>query len=169
MAKLLSFEAIGFREARGRFAARDRLLQREKRQMVRDVSIDYRNMLFLEAPRDTQAYADGIAYRTDNRGNITRGTVFVGGPHAWLTDIIIKGSKPHVIPTGGAPAQIAKGYPLRFYWENGPTGPGIYRFWKVNHPGTKPNDFVSRVRGLMVNPTRRRLNTVANRVAYLKT
>ena len=36
---------------------------------------------------------------------------------------------PHVIRPRG------RGYPLRFWWENGPDGPGEYRYMKVNHPG----------------------------------
>lgn len=35
---------------------------------------------------------------------------------------------PHVIRSRGR-------YPLRFYWDNGPNGPGEYRYMKVNHPG----------------------------------
>lgn len=26
-------------------------------------------------------------------------------------------------------------YPLRFYWDNGPNGPGVYHYMHVNHPG----------------------------------
>jgi hypothetical protein len=35
---------------------------------------------------------------------------------------------PHVIRSRGR-------YPLRFWWEDGPDGPGEYRYMKVNHPG----------------------------------
>jgi hypothetical protein len=28
------------------------------------------------------------------------------------------------------------GYPLRFWWDNGPQGPGEYRYMQVWHPGT---------------------------------
>lgn len=72
---------------------------------------------------------------------------FVSEDMAWLNRIIIHGSRPHRIPTGGAAAQMAKGYPLRFYWENGPNGPGIYYYWTVWHPGTKPNPYPSRALG----------------------
>ena len=167
MANLLKFRAIGFRNALGRFATRQRLLQVEKREMVREVSRDYVRILREESPKDTEVYANGIAYRTDDRGNITTGTVYVRGEHAFLTDIILNGSKPHVIPTGGAAAQLAKGYPLRFFWQKGPQGPGVYRFWKVNHPGTRPNDFVGRANARMARPAQERLNRVSSRVANL--
>ena len=42
------------------------------------------------------------------------------------------GTGPHVI----------RGNPLlAFSWPNGPNGPGMYYFRKVNHPGTKPCRF----------------------------
>lgn len=167
MANLLKFKALGFREARGRFAARDRLLQIEKRNMVRDVSREYVDVLREEAPKDKGIFADGIGFRTDDRDYVTTGTLFVAGPHAFLLDIITKGSRSHIIPKGGAAAQMVKGYPLRFFWENGPRGPDIYRFWSVRHPGTKPNDFVGRAQARLERPTRVRLNKTVNRVAYL--
>lgn len=45
-----------------------------------------------------------------------------------------KGARPHVIRARRAKV-------LRFYWERGPAGPGIYRFPKVNHPGNAPQDW----------------------------
>lgn len=44
------------------------------------------------------------------------------------------GTKPHVIRARNAPA-------LRFYW---PKVGRVVFFKKVNHPGTKPNDFLTR-------------------------
>lgn len=167
MANLLSFKALGFRESRGRFNAKERLLQIEKRNMVRDVTQEYRDAMRVEAPKKTEVYARGINYRTDERGNITTGTVYASGKHAFLTDIIINGSRPHPIPVGGAAEMMAKGYPLRFFWEKGPQGPKVYHFWTVNHPGTKPNDFVTRARARMDAPAQDRLNLVSARVANL--
>ena len=167
MANLLRFRAIGFRDALGRFDAKNRLLQVEKREMVRDVSREYRDALRAEAPNRTGVYAEGIAFRTTENGNITNSTIYVGGPHAFLTDIIIKGSRPHPIPTGGSAEQMAKGYPLRFFWEKGPQGAKVYHFWSVNHPGTKPNDFVTRTRARMDAPAQARLNLVSARDAAI--
>lgn len=167
MAKLLSFRAIGFREAKGRFAAKARFLQIEKREMVRDVSRDYRDALRVEAPKKTEIFANGIAFKTFERGNVTYSTLYVAGPHAFLKDIIIKGSRPHPIPTGGAAEMMAKGYPLSFFWAKGPQGAKVYHFWSVNHPGTKPNDFVTRTQVRMQAPAQARLNLVSARVASL--
>jgi hypothetical protein len=38
---------------------------------------------------------------------------------------------PHPIPRLG----VTLGYPLRFWWNDGPRGPGEYLFTRVNHPG----------------------------------
>ena len=63
------------------------------------------------------------------------------------------GTKPHLIPGGSkvsslqeaATLQMHKGYPLRFYWEQGPRGPGMYFYWAVQHPGFKGGDWVERM------------------------
>lgn len=52
------------------------------------------------------------------------------------------GTRPHTIPTGGAAAQIKKGYPLRFYWER--VGK-VVSFWSVSHPGYKGDPWDMRV------------------------
>ena len=106
-----------------------------------------------EAPRDTGAFADGLKVRhaVQSMGSgLDQFEIRSTGPHATvgnglsLWQLITRGTQPHVIPRGGAPAQMAKGYPLSFYWGNGPRGPGLYHYWSVNHPGTKPNRFVDR-------------------------
>ena len=57
------------------------------------------------------------------------------------------GTIAHTIPGGAtvsksaaAEMQKQKGYPLRFYWEKGPDGPGVYSFWSVEHPGYDPKE-----------------------------
>lgn len=70
--------------------------------------------------------------------------ISLGGDHGWLLPMLLQGTQPHEIPKGGSAAQLAKGYPLRFYWENGPDGPGIYYYWSVHHPGAQPNPFIGR-------------------------
>jgi hypothetical protein len=47
-----------------------------------------------------------------------------------------EGTAPHVIAAKNAGA-------LAFEWANGPDGPGQYFFMSVNHPGTKPNRFLT--------------------------
>lgn len=50
------------------------------------------------------------------------------------------GARPHGIPTGGAAAQMAKGYPLRFLKDGKVRMP-----WSVNHPGNqRPNPWLVR-------------------------
>ena len=67
--------------------------------------------------------------------------------------------------TGGSAAQMAKGYPLTFYWEKGPAGKGWYSFWSVQHPGTKPSPFVDEAYREIGPQLKSDLQKVAVRVA----
>ncbi|MBN2004135.1 MAG: HK97 gp10 family phage protein [Anaerolineae bacterium] len=145
MATFLSLEASGYRDALGRMARRTAELQARKRETMRRVGRETVAALQEAAPKKTGAFVQGIRFRTDARGTETHLTFYVGGPHAFLLNLIRQGTRPHAIPKGGAAAQRAKGYPLRFYWPTGPRGPGIYTYWSIWHPGTPPNDFVQRV------------------------
>jgi hypothetical protein len=58
-------------------------------------------------------------------GTTFRCTIGYTAPQAAYSNYLMP---PHVIRPRGP-------YPLRFYWDNGPDGPGEYRFMKVNHPG----------------------------------
>jgi hypothetical protein len=49
-------------------------------------------------------------------------------PQAAYSNYLIEPHVRPIVPRG-------KGYPLRFWWENGPQGPGEYRYMSVNHPG----------------------------------
>jgi len=80
---------------------------------------------------------------------------------------LIYGTRPHTIPTGGSAAQMAKGYPLTFYWEKGPAGKGWYSFWSVQHPGTKPSPFVDEAYREIGPQLKSDLQKVAVRVAWL--
>lgn len=51
--------------------------------------------------------------------------VYADAPQAEWTD---QGASPHIIVPQG-------NYPLRFYWDAGPDGPGVYYFNVVQHPG----------------------------------
>jgi hypothetical protein len=85
-------------------------------------------------PRKTGAYAQSIFYRTYIREDTVEIRAYSEQPKgAW----IILGTQPHYIEAVNARA-------LRFYWERGPRGPGIYYFAHVNHPGAKPNDWVAK-------------------------
>ena len=54
-------------------------------------------------------------------GNIDPRLPFVIGP-----------TSPREIPRGGAEAQRAKGYMMRFYWQDGPAGAGFYQAWQIH-------------------------------------
>lgn len=69
----------------------------------------------------------GVLASTDTTPSFVR-TVGSELPYAGFTDTI--DTAPHLIAAKNAPF-------LRFYWENGPGGAGIYHFRFVNHPGTR--------------------------------
>jgi len=141
---VMTFEALGYRDVQGRYAKRSKKLEERSRSMVRQQSRLLMEELRQEAPRDTGEFAAGIRYQTRVTSQGVKSTIYVRGKHAFLLPYIVHGTEDHDIPKGGALVQMAKGYPLRFFWENGPRGPDIYYFWSVHHPGTAPNDFVQR-------------------------
>lgn len=73
------------------------------------------------ATRDSITIADPV-YEL----GVFRLTASAGTPQALYSD---QGTEPHEITPRGS------GYPLRFFWESGPAGPGEYRYMRVNHPG----------------------------------
>lgn len=162
----LTFEAAGYRDAQGRFAKRSEGLVRQQREMVREQSRLMVATLREEAPKKTGVFAEGIAYRTSVTSEGARSAIYVRGEHAHLLNWIVGGTKPHEIPKGGSAAQMAKGYPLRFFWEKGPRGPDVYYFWSVQHPGTKPDDFTQRALDRRWPDMRAALQKVAVRATY---
>ena len=124
------------REAERQLGALRRRLLREERRELQKALRD-------EAPKGkTGKFARSIRAMVydDPATGMTILEAYVPPDMADLNRWIIGGTRPHRIPRGGSAEQMAKGYPLRFYWENGPNGPGIYYFWSVWHPGTKPNN-----------------------------
>lgn len=109
--------------------------------------------------KDTTMYAQGeapgttlktqITYKIHNIRDGAEGEVWM--PYQ-LKFTLPPGTKPHLIPGGqtvssiqqAAQLQMSKGYPLRFYWDRGPRGPGIYFFWAVKHPGFEGGDWADR-------------------------
>jgi hypothetical protein len=163
---VLTFEAAGYRDAAGRWAKKSRKLVESQRAMAREQSRELVAALREEAPKKEGTFAAGIRYRTTLTPSGVRSTIYVGGEHAFLLPIIVRGSRAHEIPMGGALAQLAKGYPLRFFWEDGPRGPDVYYFWRVWHPGTKPDDFVQRALDERWPHIQEALRKVARSVAY---
>jgi len=172
----LTFEAMGYRNAQGRFAQRTEKLAAERREIARDAGRMTLAALKARAPRSkpvpgqkstSGTFARGLIYRTYERGNAVQARFYATGPHAFVLPFLVKGTRPHVIPTGGALAQMAKGYPLRFYWKKGPQGPGIYRYWSVNHPGTQPSPFIEEALADVEPELSKMLRKRARSVAWL--
>ncbi len=84
-------------------------------------------------------------------------------PHAYLLPFIVKGTRPHVIPTGGAAVQKAKSYPL--HWVDERSGMDRYA-WSVMHPGTKPNPFIQQAQESASPFIRALVQTAARSVAF---
>jgi len=139
----LSVSAFGYSDTFRRMVARKDATTALGRDLMREVGRIMVNHLRMHAPSQTGIFKSGIYYATYERPEGYSARFYVRGEHAFVLPFLLHGTSPHEIPTGGRAAQIAKGYPLRFFWEKGPTGAHIYFYWKVNHPGTNPSPFVS--------------------------
>jgi hypothetical protein len=162
----MTFEAAGYRDVQGRYAKRSEQLVQRLREGVRQETRAFVAGLRAEAPKRSGLFGQGMHYRTDVTEHGIKSTIYVKGEHAFLLPFIVKGTKEHVIPKGGSMAQLAKGYPLRFFWESGPRGPDVYYFWSVTHPGTKPDDFPQRVLDERWPEMRKMLRRVARSAEY---
>jgi len=144
-----------------------------RRELARRMSADLRDKLAEEAPKASGEFSEGIKVRHTVRstgGSWDQFQIVSTGPHATvgdglsLWDLLTRGTAAHEIPTGGAAAQLAKGYPLSFYWEQGPNGPGLYHYWSVQHPGTDPDPFPERALDRWRPEARRQLREYGLRV-----
>lgn len=68
------------------------------------------------------------AYGPDLDDAAMTATIGFDTPQSDYTNV---GTAPHVISSRGD-------YPMVFFWENGPNGPGTYAYHSVNHPGIEP-------------------------------
>jgi len=139
MAKILEFQAEGYRDAMGRYARRSEETRRAMRDAGRSVNRALTLNLKHYAPEKSGKFKVGIRSRTWWTGDVLKGAVYATGEHAFLLDFLTGGTRPHQIPTGGRAAQMAKGYPLRWTSKSGEV---VYA-WEVNHPGTFPDPFVA--------------------------
>lgn len=121
-----------FRELNGRFVAANRELLEARRDEVRVLGGQMVDYLQQEAPKLTGEFARNIRYRTFQQGDKVGFTTSSPQP---LGKWIVGGTKAHEIRPRG------QGYPL--HWVKGGVHYYAYRVW---HPGTKPNDYVSRAR-----------------------
>lgn len=161
---ILRFEALGYRDAKGRFARRTDRLAGEMRDAIKDLSRNMVKTLQHYAPEDSGEFKEGIKFRTTWVGEVVRSNIYVGGDHAFLLPFLTEGTPPHLIPVGGAAEMQAKGYPL--HWIDKKSGE--HRFaWSVWHPGTMPDPFVALAIEAMDPQFDRAAATVARRIAWL--
>ena len=119
-----------FRQINGQFAAATAGLLQDRRNEARFLGGRMRDLLQEEAPKDTGEFARNIRFRTFVQGDKVGFTTSSPQP---LGKFIVGGTKAHAITPRGP------GYPLR--WQANGQDYYAYRVW---HPGTKPNDYVTR-------------------------
>jgi hypothetical protein len=97
---------------------------RELAQQILDAaSQDILDDMVADAPVESGELQES-AYGPTNVGDLTNVVGFAAPQSDW-TD---KGAQPHPIVPVNAPF-------LRFFWDNGPRGAGVYSFLEVFHPG----------------------------------
>ena len=163
----LTFEAAGYRDTLGRFTRRTEELEKVRRDLVREGGAITVKQLKIHAPRKTGKFAAGLFYRTYDFGDTAEARFYAGGEHGYLLPFLAFGTADHIIPTGGSAAQKHKGYPLRFFWEKGPRGAGIYSYWQVHHPGTNAHPFIGYARVSSQPLLRDLLRTKVRQLAWL--
>lgn len=145
-----TFRAVPtFADLRIRFTrAKGRLLEirRDEMRPLSGKMVDY---LQQEAPRDTGEFASRITAQTFISGDTVGFTTSSPQP---LGAFIVEGTKAHEIRPRG------QGYPL--CWEKGGQVFYAYRVW---HPGTKPNDYVTRAARRFEPETRSFLRRITTR------
>jgi hypothetical protein len=146
-----------YRDLKGRFAKADRQLLEDRRESVRELGRRWVELAREEAPKRTGRFASRIAYRTFVEDDTIGFRGYVPRP---LGRWIIQGTPPHLI-------RAQNGRFLRFFWQAGPRGPGLYFFRKVNHPGTKPNPFTDRANERFRPEADRAMRRIATRYVMI--
>ena len=162
-----SLQAFGYRDVLGRFTKRTEEVANVHRELSREAGRLTVRLLKHYAPSKTGLFAEGIFYRTYEIPGGAEVRFYVKGEHAYLLPFLAFGTVDHIIPVGGAGAQMAKGYPLRFFWEKGPRGAGEYRYWSVHHPGTNADPFIGLARAAAEPQVRNLMYQKAKRLAWL--
>jgi hypothetical protein len=124
-------EVRGFRELQASFRDAPRKIQNLGRQWAKDVAADEVKYVRKAAPGKTGKFRRTI--QPYSRAFVI-GVQFLPYPKLGqnLRKWIVGGTRPHIIRARHAKA-------LRFVWR------GRMRYYKwVRHPGTKPNDFITR-------------------------
>lgn len=97
-------------ELGGKLSPRDKLRQVDPRRNDRPFYLQWRH----EVDRQSDTRVQLSVGNTDPR------MPFIIGP-----------TSPHQIPRGGNASQRRKGFPMRFFWQQGPGGPGFYTAWEI--------------------------------------
>jgi hypothetical protein len=98
MAKLLTFEALGYRDVAGRMARRSTELVQAQRDEMRELGRAGVSTIRHYAPEDTGKFKAGIRYRTTDTGKGTTLAFYASGEHAYLLPFLTEGTPPHEIP-----------------------------------------------------------------------
>ena len=116
-----------------RFRRAERNLAPNRQEMLRNEAKQLQAFARFEAPQGrTGRFRQSIVAEAFETGTDGRIELSSGRP---IGRFIRFGTKPHLI----------RGNPiLAFQWAAGPAGPGTYFYRKVQHPGTKPDDFAKR-------------------------
>jgi hypothetical protein len=163
MAKLLTFEALGYRDVAGRMARRSTELVQAQRDEMRELGRAGVSTIRHYAPEDTGKFKAGIRYRTTDTGKGTTLAFYASGEHAYLLPFLTEGTPPHEIPVGGAEVQKAKGYPLHWVDESGED----HYAWSVFHPGTLPDPFMALAMDALSPQMSQAASRIARRVVWL--
>lgn len=138
-----------FREINGRFVAANKDLLESRRGMVKTLGGRMRDLLQEEAPKDSGEFSRNIRFQTFVQGDKVGFTTSSPQP---LGRFIVGGTKAHEIRPRD------QGYPL--HWVKGGQHYYSYRVW---HPGTKPNDYVTRARNRWEPESQRELARISTR------
>ncbi len=122
------------RDLLGRFNKGEQVVREARRAQLKPEARRLVGLARDEAPSKSGRFRRSIGYRTFDDGKDVGFVVYAKEP---LASYIQKGTKRHPIVAKSSKV-------LRFWWEEGPEGPGIYFFTRVNHPGTKANRFMGR-------------------------
>lgn len=150
MADGLSITAFGYSDVFRRMVER-----RDKVSQAAKTHADKAGKVLLaalkrHAPRKTGQFAAGLSYRTYTRPEGYEVKFYAGGTHGYLLPLLINGTAAHLI----------SGSPLRFFWERGPKGAGVYHYQSVQHPGTAPSPFVEQARKETASQIREELRQI---------
>lgn len=128
----LVFKLLGDREAQQFWQRFDTRLATQVQAIGEQASAILVRALRKAAPRRTGAGARSIMRRPARGEKVRR--------LEWVWRIFARYYMLFTLPPGTRPHEIRprRARALRFYWERGPRGPGIYFFSRVMHPGYKP-------------------------------